>query len=98
MSAKEHISAFATAGTARLLPAESRQLAILGSIDSYDYILQDPLWFKDGFDNDTQSMEETSLEQCVDANIASSLASSLFYGQQPSMLLVGKMEDRQRIL
>ena len=94
MSAREHLSAFATIGAARLLPADSRQLAVLGSIDSYDCILQDHLWFKDGFDDDTQLVVLSSLEQCVDANTAS----SLLYGQQPSMLLVGKMEDRQNIL
>ena len=42
MSAREHLSAFATAGAARLLPTESRQLAVQGSIDSYDYILRLP--------------------------------------------------------
>ena len=76
MSAREHLSAFATAGAAWLLPAESRQLAVLGSIDSYDYILQDHLWFKDSFDSDTQSVVLSSLEQCVDSNAAT----SFFYG------------------
>ena len=95
MSAREHLSAFATAGVARLLPAESRQLAVLSSIDTYDYILQDHLWFKDGFDDGTQSVVLSSLEQCVDSNAAT----SLFYRQQPGMLLVGKWRiDKKSLL
>ena len=91
MSAREHFSAFATADAARLLPAKSRQLAVLGSIDTYDYILQDHLWFKDGVASVTKSVVLSSLEQCVDSNATT----SLFYGHEPSMLLVEKMEDTQ---
>ena len=77
-----------------LLHQANLQLAALGSIDSCDYILQDHLWFKDRFDSDTHSVVLSAFEQCVDANAAT----SVFYGHQPSMLLVGKMEARQKML